>query len=84
MHVLYVCLSECVGAHTCVSDLPCFALQVIPNYSTLADYDRMFALGVTMYGQMTAGSYCFIGPQGIVHGTTVGVEWMGVGRGGAG
>ena len=31
----------------------------------------MFALGVTMYGQMTAGSYCYIGPQGIVHGTTV-------------
>lgn len=64
-----------------MSDLPFFVLQVIPNYSTLADYDRMFALGVTMYGQMTAGSYCFIGPQGIVHGTTVGVEWMGVGRG---
>ena len=31
----------------------------------------MFALGVTMYGQMTAGSYCYIGPQGIVHGTTL-------------
>ena len=31
----------------------------------------MFAMGVTMYGQMTAGSYCYIGPQGIVHGTTV-------------
>merc|ERR1712045_203547 len=35
------------------------------------DYDRMFALGVTMYGQMTAGSYCYIGPQGIVRGTTL-------------
>lgn len=34
----------------------------------------MFALGVTMYGQMTAGSYCYIGPQGIVHGTTVSHE----------
>lgn len=34
----------------------------------------MFAMGVTMYGQMTAGSYCYIGPQGIVHGTTVSVE----------
>ena len=34
-------------------------------------YERMFAMGVTMYGQMTAGSYCYIGPQGIVHGTTV-------------
>lgn len=45
--------------------------MVIPNYSTREDYDRMFALGVTMYGQMTAGSYCYIGPQGIVHGTTL-------------
>uniref|UniRef100_F6W731 Urocanase N-terminal domain-containing protein n=2 Tax=Ciona intestinalis TaxID=7719 RepID=F6W731_CIOIN len=45
--------------------------MVIPNYSTSADYDRMFAMGVTMYGQMTAGSYCYIGPQGIVHGTTI-------------
>ena len=45
--------------------------MVIPNYSSRADYDRMFALGVTMYGQMTAGSYCYIGPQGIVHGTTL-------------
>merc|ERR1719356_1819238 len=45
--------------------------MVIPNYSGREDYDRMFALGVTMYGQMTAGSYCYIGPQGIVHGTTL-------------
>jgi len=45
--------------------------MVIPNYSQKEDYDRMFALGVTMYGQMTAGSYCYIGPQGIVHGTTL-------------
>lgn len=45
--------------------------QVIPNYSSRELYDKMFALGVTMYGQMTAGSYCYIGPQGIVHGTTV-------------
>jgi len=45
--------------------------MVIPNYSTKEDYDRMFGLGVTMYGQMTAGSYCYIGPQGIVHGTTL-------------
>jgi len=45
--------------------------MVIPNYSSRADYDRLFALGVTMYGQMTAGSYCYIGPQGIVHGTTL-------------
>ncbi|XP_045129660.1 urocanate hydratase-like [Portunus trituberculatus] len=45
--------------------------MVIPNYSTKANYDEMFALGVTIYGQMTAGSYCYIGPQGIVHGTTL-------------
>jgi len=45
--------------------------MVIPNYSSREEYDRMFALGVSMYGQMTAGSYCYIGPQGIVHGTTL-------------
>lgn len=45
--------------------------MVVPNYSSRKDYDRMFALGVTIYGQMTAGSYCYIGPQGIVHGTTL-------------
>ncbi|XP_065673576.1 urocanate hydratase isoform X2 [Hydra vulgaris] len=45
--------------------------MVIPNYSSKTDFERMFALGVTMYGQMTAGSYCYIGPQGIVHGTTL-------------
>lgn len=44
---------------------------MIPNYSKPEDYGKHFALGVTMYGQMTAGSYCYIGPQGIVHGTTV-------------
>ncbi|KAL4226707.1 Urocanate hydratase [Mactra antiquata] len=45
--------------------------MVIPNYSSREMYEKMFALGVTMYGQMTAGSFCYIGPQGIVHGTTV-------------
>ncbi|MCU0661088.1 MAG: urocanate hydratase [Myxococcota bacterium] len=45
--------------------------MVIPNYSTRQDYDRMAALGVTSYGQMTAGSFMYIGPQGIVHGTTI-------------
>ncbi|XP_063282341.1 urocanate hydratase [Pelobates fuscus] len=45
--------------------------MVIPNYSSKQEYERMFALGVTMYGQMTAGSYCYIGPQGIVHGTVL-------------
>lgn len=43
--------------------------MVIPNYSSKDDYEKYFALGVSMYGQMTAGSYCYIGPQGIVHGT---------------
>ncbi|XP_076046199.1 urocanate hydratase-like [Oratosquilla oratoria] len=45
--------------------------MVIPNYSSREMYDNMFALGVSIYGQMTAGSYCYIGPQGIVHGTTI-------------
>jgi urocanate hydratase len=45
--------------------------MVIPNHSSRADYDRMAALGVTSYGQMTAGSFMYIGPQGIVHGTTI-------------
>ncbi|XP_042895553.1 urocanate hydratase isoform X2 [Parasteatoda tepidariorum] len=45
--------------------------MMVPNYSTRTNYDRLFALGTTMYGQMTAGSYCYIGPQGIVHGTTL-------------
>ena len=45
--------------------------MVIPNYSGQDDYERMNALGVTQYGQMTAGSYMYIGPQGIVHGTTI-------------
>jgi urocanate hydratase len=45
--------------------------MVIPNHSSRADYDRLAALGVTSYGQMTAGSFMYIGPQGIVHGTTI-------------
>ena len=45
--------------------------MVIPNYSSADDYTTMAALGVTSYGQMTAGSYMYIGPQGIVHGTTL-------------
>jgi urocanate hydratase len=45
--------------------------MVIPNYSGKDDYERMNALGVTQYGQMTAGSFMYIGPQGIVHGTTI-------------
>jgi len=45
--------------------------MVIPNHSQPEDYDRLAALGVTSYGQMTAGSFMYIGPQGIVHGTTI-------------
>jgi urocanate hydratase len=52
--------------------------MVIPNYSAQDDYERMNALGVSQYGQMTAGSFMYIGPQGIVHGTTITV--MNAGR----
>ncbi len=45
--------------------------MTVPNYSTPDDYGRLAALGVTSYGQMTAGSFMYIGPQGIVHGTTI-------------
>ena len=45
--------------------------MMIPNYSTSEEYERLNSMGVTQYGQMTAGSYMYIGPQGIVHGTTI-------------
>jgi len=45
--------------------------MMIPNYSSKNDWNKYNALGVTQYGQMTAGSYMYIGPQGIVHGTTI-------------
>lgn len=45
--------------------------MVIPNYSSANEYEKLNALGVSQYGQMTAGSYMYIGPQGIVHGTTI-------------
>lgn len=45
--------------------------MVIPNYSKKEDWEKLYALGVSQYGQMTAGSYMYIGPQGIVHGTTI-------------
>lgn len=45
--------------------------MMIPNYSTREMYDKLYAMGNSQYGQMTAGSYCYIGPQGIVHGTTI-------------
>lgn len=52
--------------------------MVIPNYSKLEHYEKFYALGVSQYGQMTAGSFMYIGPQGIVHGTTITV--MNAGR----
>lgn len=52
--------------------------MMIPNYSSKDDWERFNALGVTQYGQMTAGSFMYIGPQGIVHGTTITV--MNAGR----
>ncbi len=45
--------------------------MMIPNYSSVDDWNKYNAMGVTQYGQMTAGSYMYIGPQGIVHGTTI-------------
>lgn len=45
--------------------------MMVPNYSSQDDWEKFNALGVTQYGQMTAGSYMYIGPQGIVHGTTI-------------
>ena len=45
--------------------------MMIPNYSSKDEYEKYNAMGVTQYGQMTAGSYMYIGPQGIVHGTTI-------------
>ncbi|MEZ4220024.1 MAG: urocanate hydratase [Polyangiaceae bacterium] len=52
--------------------------MMVPNYSTRQQLERLSALGVTSYGQMTAGSYMYIGPQGIVHGTTI--TLLGAGR----
>ena len=45
--------------------------QIIPYYSDLHTFNNLYALGVTMYGQMTAGSWMYIGPQGIIHGTAI-------------
>ena len=60
--------------------------MVIPNYSSQDHWERFNALGVSQYGQMTAGSYMYIGPQGIVHGTTITILNAGrlVNRGGGG
>jgi urocanate hydratase len=48
--------------------------MLVPNYSTREQYERLYAMGCTQYGQMTAGSFCYIGPQGIVHGTTITIK----------
>lgn len=52
--------------------------MMVPNYSSKEEFEKFNAQGVTMYGQMTAGSYMYIGPQGIVHGTTI--TLLGAGR----
>lgn len=57
--------------------------MMVPNYSKPEDWERYNALGVTQYGQMTAGSYMYIGPQGIVHGTTITILNAGRKLGGA-
>eukprot|EP00041_Stephanoeca_diplocostata_P028142 m.787861 g.787861 ORF g.787861 m.787861 type:complete len:1143 (-) comp23309_c1_seq2:1400-4828(-) len=62
------------GLFTSHADAPRLSITnglTIPNYSTRSEYERMYAQGVSQYGQMTAGSFCYIGPQGIVHGTTL-------------
>lgn len=70
-----VCYSgHCLGLFPSHADAPRMVItngMVIPNYSSRAMYDKMYAQCVSQYGQMTAGSYCYIGPQGIVHGTTL-------------
>jgi urocanate hydratase len=45
--------------------------MMVPNYSSKEMYEKLYACGNTIYGQMTAGSFCYIGSQGIVHGTTL-------------
>jgi urocanate hydratase len=58
--------------------------MVVPNYSSSDDYEKFNALGVSQYGQMTAGSFMYIGPQGIVHGTAITVLNAGRRKSGAG
>merc|ERR1719478_1977597 len=63
--------------------------MMIPNYSTREMYERLYAMGCTQYGQMTAGSFCYIGPQGIVHGTTITIlaaarKYLSLGKAGSG
>ncbi|MCB9555497.1 MAG: urocanate hydratase [Deltaproteobacteria bacterium] len=63
-----------LGVFPSASELPRVVItngMVIPSQASPADYERLSALGVTSYGQMTAGSFMYIGPQGIVHGTTI-------------
>jgi len=63
-----------MGLYPSTTDAPRVVItngMMIPKFSTPEVYDKCYALGNTQYGQMTAGSYCYIGPQGIVHGTTI-------------
>ncbi|MDL1912955.1 MAG: urocanate hydratase [Bergeyella sp.] len=71
---LVMCSGHPLGLFPSHKDAPRVVItngMVIPNYSQPDDWERLNALGVSQYGQMTAGSYMYIGPQGIVHGTTI-------------
>lgn len=73
-HTLHLYSGHPMGLFPSSPDAPRVVItngMMIPNYSRVEDWDRYNALGVTQYGQMTAGSYMYIGPQGIVHGTTI-------------
>ena len=71
---LHIYSGHPMGLFPSSEDAPCVVVtngMMIPNYSSKDDWEKYNALGVTQYGQMTAGSYMYIGPQGIVHGTTI-------------
>ena len=71
---LVMCSGHPMGLFPSHKDAPRVVVtngMVIPNYSKPDDWEKFNALGVSQYGQMTAGSYMYIGPQGIVHGTTI-------------
>ena len=71
---LVMCSGHPMGLFPSHKDAPRVVVtngMMIPNYSQPDDWEKFNALGVTQYGQMTAGSYMYIGPQGIVHGTTI-------------
>ena len=68
-----MCISHHLVVFHHMCSTPCVVTNgmMIPNYSSKENWNKLNALGVTQYGQMTAGSFMYIGPQGIVHGTTI-------------